>query len=88
MTTIKRPALGIVSAALLSTFAFGAPAFAQTSTEAPESQLQMSVEEVFNQYGIQAEVQQLTLSQLAEIHLIVAESGPDTKQRIEGVLSK
>ena len=67
------------------------PALAQTTDpaadEAGESQLEMNVEQVMQTYGIEAEVQNLSLAQLAEIHSIVSD-GTDVKQRIEGVVNQ
>ena len=73
------------------TLAAPLPAFAQATDpandEASESQLDVSVEQTFQTYGIEAEVSSLSLAQLAEIHGIV-EDGSDVKQRIESVVNQ
>ncbi len=99
MTTTHHPRgrvgalLGLVAAgATAVTLAAPLPAFAQATTdpatdEAGESQLDMSVEQVFQRYGIEAEVGSLSLAQLSEIRSIVS-SGDNVKQRIEGVINQ
>lgn len=96
MTSMKKsPASALAALAIVSGLAVSLaaplPAFAQStaSDEATESQLDMSVEQVFERYGIATEVQSLSLSQLAQIHGIVSSSdgGGTEKQQIEAVVA-
>lgn len=80
-------AAGITAAALAAPLPALAQAADPATDEASESQLEMSVEQVMETYGIEAEVGSLSLAQLAEIHSIVSD-GSDVKQRIEAVVAQ
>ena len=80
-----------IATGMAVTLAAPLPVFAQATAteEASESQLDMSVEQVFEQLGITTEVQALSLSQLAAIHGIISdESGSgNEKQKIEAIIA-
>ena len=76
--------------AAAAVFAAPVPVFAQSSDEAGETQLDMSIEQLLKKYDITTEVQTLTNEQLSEIRAIDAEhdNGRNTKQRIEAVINR